>query len=39
MRFNPDETGPRHLIAAVEDAGFDAGLADVDRLDSCPFDS
>ena len=31
VHFNPDVTGPRHLIQAVEDAGFDAQLADTDR--------
>ena len=27
VQFNPDKTGPRNLIQAVEDAGFDAGKA------------
>ena len=31
VQFDPDLTGPRHLIQAVEDAGFDAQVADADR--------
>ena len=29
--FDPDRAGPRHLLAAVQDAGFEAALADSDR--------
>ena len=29
--FDPDVTGPRHLIQAIEDAGFDAQVTDADR--------
>ena len=31
VAFDPDRTGPRHLLAAVEAAGFEAALADSDR--------
>ena len=31
VQYNPDITGPRHLIAAVEDAGFDAEAISIDR--------
>ena len=31
VQYNPDVTGPRHLIAAVEDAGFDAEAISIDR--------
>ncbi len=31
VTFDPDRTGLRHLIAAVEAAGFAAALADSDR--------
>eukprot|EP00891_Asterochloris_glomerata_P002470 jgi/Astpho2/2470/e_gw1.00048.183.1_t len=32
VQYNPDVTGPRHLIAAVEDAGFDAEAISIDRV-------
>lgn len=31
MQFDPDITGPRALIEAIEDAGFDAHIIDTDR--------
>ena len=31
VTFDPDRAGPRHLLAAVQDAGFEAALADSDR--------
>ena len=31
VQYNPDATGPRHLIAAVEDAGFEAEAISIDR--------
>ncbi len=31
VAFDPDRTGPRHLLAAVQAAGFEAALADSDR--------
>ncbi|KAK9840963.1 hypothetical protein WJX81_002856 [Elliptochloris bilobata] len=31
VAFDPDRTGPRHLLAAMQDAGFEAALADSDR--------
>ena len=31
VHFDPDVTGPRVLIEAVEDAGFDAHIVDTDR--------
>lgn len=33
VRFDPGATGPRHLITAVEDAGFDAEAVTGDRFD------
>lgn len=35
VQYNPDVTGPRHLIAAVEDAGFDAEAISIDRCGNC----
>ena len=31
VQYNPDVTGPRHLIHAVQDAGFEAQLLRGDR--------
>ena len=31
VQFDPDITGPRALIEAVQDAGFDAHIVDTDR--------
>lgn len=31
VRYDPDSAGPRHLLQAVEDAGFDAQLMDSNR--------
>ena len=31
VRYDPDETGPRHILQAVEDAGFEASLHGQDR--------
>ncbi|KAK9809274.1 hypothetical protein WJX73_000048 [Symbiochloris irregularis] len=31
VRFDPDQTGPRHLLRAVGEAGFDAQLVDANR--------
>ena len=40
VQYNPDVTGPRHLIHAVQDAGFEAQLLRGDRYVSfhtaCP---
>lgn len=31
IQFDPDQTGPRLLIEAVDDAGFDAQVIETDR--------
>ena len=31
VQFDPDQTGPRLLIEAVQDAGFDGRIVDTDR--------
>lgn len=31
IHFDPDQTGPRLLIEAVDDAGFDAEVVETDR--------
>ena len=36
VELDPDVTGPRHLIQAVEDVGFEAQVADADRSPSFP---
>ena len=31
VQYNPDKTGPRHIIQAVQEAGFEAHLLRGDR--------
>ena len=31
VQFDPDQTGPRGLLEAVQDAGFDGHIIDTDR--------
>lgn len=34
VQFDPDITGPRAVIEAIQDAGFDARIVDTDRYGS-----
>ena len=34
VQFDPDVTGPRAVIEAIQDAGFDAHIVDTDRYGS-----
>lgn len=34
VQFDPDVTGPRAVIEAIQDAGFDARIVDTDRYSS-----
>lgn len=35
VQYNPDTTGPRHIIKAVQEAGFEAHLLRSDRYPHC----